>query len=163
MSRAALVTPEKLQRLLQDADTARQRLPDRRMSVDVNTDGRIHVFISNPVAVSGATATIGGTSQPIKWTYTIKQAACVGGVYTLLTGGIQKTGVKNKNEIGNTTTVVSTGKVSNIPTGWEYCAISKVYGGLDIVKVGEAFAVTEPDGTVSWWIDEVNIVDGTCS
>lgn len=58
---------------------------------------------------------------------------------------------------------MSTGKVSNIPTGWEYCAISKVYGGLDIVKLGHAKAETEPDGTITWWIDEVNILDGTCT
>lgn len=163
MSKAVLLTPEAARRLNAAAEKTAQQLPNRRMSTDVATDGRITVFISVPSPISGATATIGGVSQPIKWTYTIKQAACVGGTWTELTGGIQKTGVKNKNEVGNTSTVVSTGKVSNIPAGWEYCAISKVYGGLDIVKLGHAKAETEPDGTITWWIDEVNILDGTCT
>ena len=128
---------------------------------------RIRVKITTPVAISGATATVGGTSQAVRWTYTLTQYRWdyATQANVAVSGGVSVEGATNENEDGNNSTKLGPGYlISEIRTGWKYLAAGKCgASNSDCDCFHEAWQEIDPtDGTISWRFNHVNQLGGTC-
>jgi len=168
MSRKIVILTPELNRTYRD--TARkqrfQLRGNRRFSLDIGEKPVWQSRIIAATAIPGATATIGGVSQAIRFTYTLRRVRFDDTTLENVDLDLaDMEGATNMNEDGNDGTAVGPGYLcANIPAGLEYCPAGYAAGGFLITRLTvPTWAEVDPAGTVSWRFYHANTFDGECS
>lgn len=168
MSRKIVILTPELNRTYRD--TARkqrfQLRGNRRFSIDIGERPVWPCRIIAATPIAGATATIGGVSQAIRFSYTLKRVRWDPTTEENVDMDLADIeGATNMCEDGNDGTAVGPGYLcANVPAGLEYCPAGYAAGGYLITGLTvPAWAEIADDGTVSWRFYHANTFDGECS